>query len=93
MSKNFDDTMQFSFEMPNDNDKVAEVLTEVYQSLSEKGYSPISQIVGYLLSSDPAYIPRYNDARSKIRELDRDDVVEKIVQFYLEEHLKNNVKK
>jgi len=58
----------------------------VYQALEEKGYNPINQIVGYLLSGDPAYIPRHNDARSLIRKLERDELIEELVKSYLDLH-------
>ena len=61
-----------------------EVLTLVYRALKEKGYSPISQIVGYLLSGDPAYITSHNDARSLVRRLERDELLEELVKSYLE---------
>lgn len=62
----------------------------VHGALKEKGYNPNNQIVGYLLSGDPAYIPRYNDARSLMRKVERDEVIEELVKFYLEEHQKGN---
>ena len=55
---------------------IHEVLFTVYDALQEKGYNPINQIVGYLLSGDPAYIPRHNDARNTIRQLERDEPVQ-----------------
>ncbi|NVS34086.1 IreB family regulatory phosphoprotein, partial [Listeria monocytogenes] len=55
-------------------------------ALEEKGYNPVNQIVGYLLSGDPAYIPRHKDARSMIRRLERDEIIEELVKAYL----KNN---
>lgn len=63
-----------------------EKLVSVYESLVEKGYNPINQIVGYLLSGDPAYIPRLNDARNLIRQHERDEIIEELVVSYL----KNN---
>ena len=58
---------------------VKEVLGQVYDALEEKGYNSISQIVGYLLSGDPAYIPRHNDARNLIRRFERDEIMEELV--------------
>lgn len=76
--------MKFNFsEEPYDKD-IQEILFTVFESLQEKGYNPINQIVGYLLSGDPAYIPRYNDARNLIRKVERDEVIEELVKFYLE---------
>jgi uncharacterized protein (UPF0297 family) len=82
----FDKTMRFNFpEEPYEHD-VSEVLLKVYEALQEKGYNPINQIVGYLLSGDPAYIPRHQDARSIIRKLERDEIIEELVKFYLKRH-------
>jgi len=79
----FDKTMHFHFqEEPFERD-VQEVLMTVYSALQEKGYNPINQIVGYLLSGDPAYIPRHQDARNMIRKLERDEIIEELVKFYL----------
>ena len=66
--------------------EINKTLTNVYRSLDEKGYNPINQIVGYVLSGDPAYIPRYNDARNQIRKYERDEIVEELVRFYLKEN-------
>lgn len=63
-----------------------EVLLTVYNALQEKGYNPINQIVGYLLSGDPAYIPRHNNARSIIRKRERDELIEELVRSYLVQH-------
>lgn len=63
-----------------------EVLLTVYKALEDKGYNPINQIVGYLLSGDPAYIPRHNNARSLIRKLERDELIEELVRSYLAQH-------
>ncbi|MCD8145463.1 MAG: IreB family regulatory phosphoprotein [Oscillospiraceae bacterium] len=60
-----------------------EVLMIVYRALQEKGYNPINQIVGYLLSEDPTYITNYNNARSLIRHLDRDELLQELVRSYL----------
>lgn len=61
-----------------------EILREVYEAMSEKGYNPIGQIVGYLLSEDPTYITNYNNARALIRKLDRDELMVELVKCYLE---------
>ncbi len=63
-----------------------EVLLTVYDALQEKGYNPINQIVGYLLSGDPAFIPRHNNARSLIRKRERDELIEELVRSYLQQH-------
>ena len=78
----FDKTMSFSVETDK-NIKAKEVLKKVYEALKEKGYNPINQIVGYILSGDPTYITSYNDARNLIRKLDRDELLEKLVRNYI----------
>ncbi|EFR31263.1 hypothetical protein HMPREF9257_1298 [Eremococcus coleocola ACS-139-V-Col8] len=64
---------------------VRETLELVFEALKEKGYDPINQIVGYLLSGDPAYIPRYHDARNLIRRYERDEIMEELVREYLKD--------
>ncbi|MCQ2420102.1 MAG: IreB family regulatory phosphoprotein [Clostridia bacterium] len=59
------------------------ILSAVYAALNEKGYNPINQIVGYLLSEDPTYITNYNNARSLICKLDRDELLQELVRHYL----------
>ncbi|MGO4961141.1 IreB family regulatory phosphoprotein [Jeotgalibaca porci] len=77
-----DETMLFNL---GDRDKknVKDTLTIVYQALEEKGYNPNNQIVGFLLSGDPAYIPRHNDARNLIRRFERDEIMEELLKSYL----------
>ncbi len=77
--------MQFNFNDDSFDKDVREVLLSVYDALEEKGYNPINQIVGYLLSGDPAYIPRHKDARTLIRKLERDELIETLVKSYLKE--------
>ena len=60
-----------------------EILPEVYNSLQQKGYNPINQIVGYILSEDPTYITNFNNARTLIRQLDRDELLQELVRYYL----------
>ncbi|MGX7420096.1 IreB family regulatory phosphoprotein [Carnobacterium gallinarum] len=79
-----DETVRFDFG-ENHEKNVKETLTLVYAALEEKGYNPINQIVGYLLSGDPAYIPRHKDARNLIRRHERDEIVEELVKTYLKE--------
>lgn len=79
---NLDETMNFEIEK-EDNERVQEILKEVYKALEEKGYNPINQIVGYILSGDPTYITSYKDARSKIRTIERDELLEKMVEKYV----------
>ncbi|NJP36551.1 IreB family regulatory phosphoprotein [Alkalicoccus luteus] len=80
-----DKTMKFNFNDDSMDRQVREVLESVYGSLEEKGYNPINQIVGYLLSGDPAYIPRHNEARTMIRRLERDEMIEALVRSYLKD--------
>ena len=77
-----DETVSFNAQKEK-NTKTKEVLKEVYQALSEKGYNPINQLVGYILSGDPTYITNHNNARSLIRQIDRDDLLEQMVENYL----------
>lgn len=80
-----EETVRFRLDDGN-KQEIGQTLTNVYRSLNEKGYNPINQIVGYVLSGDPAYIPRYNDARNQIRKYERDEIVEELVRFYLKEN-------
>ena len=81
-----DKTMKFDVRGDQVETSCQEVLLTVYNSLQEKGYNPINQIVGYLLSGDPAYIPRHNNARSLIGKRERDELIEELVRFYLNHH-------
>ena len=67
----------------NDKDNMRRVLRSVYDSLQEKGYNPINQIVGYLLTEDPTYITNYQNARTMICKLDRDELLQELVRCYL----------
>ena len=72
------------FQVPIDEkDHMRQVLRDVFDALNEKGYNPINQIVGYLLTEDPTYITNYNNARSKICKLDRDELLQALVKNYL----------
>ena len=72
------------FAVPVDtNDEMKAILSQVYRSLTEKGYNPINQIVGYILSEDPTYITNHNNARSLICKLDRDELLQELVRHYL----------
>lgn len=64
------------------------ILIKVYQALEEKGYDPINQIVGYFISGDPTYITSHQNARSLIRRLERDELLEELVRFYIENNRK-----
>ena len=63
--------------------EIHQILSTVYQALEEKGYNPINQIVGYILSEDPTYITNHNNARTLIRKLDRDELLQTLVRSYL----------
>lgn len=78
----FDKTMSFNFEKEK-NTKTKEILKEVYEALVEKGYNPINQIVGYILSGDPTYITSYKNARNKIRQIERDELLGSMVRDYI----------
>ena len=77
-----DYTRKFSIVDEKDAE-IRHILTTVYQALEEKGYNPINQIVGYILSEDPTYITTHNNARSLIRKLDRDELLRALVRSYL----------
>ncbi len=77
-----DKTMVFSLD-DNRDDQIKLTLNTVYRALEEKGYNPINQIVGYILSEDPTYITTYNNARNLISRIDRDDLLEALVKSYL----------
>ncbi|HEL2601476.1 TPA: IreB family regulatory phosphoprotein [Streptococcus suis] len=77
-----EETVRFRLD-DTDKQEIRKTLTSVYRSLEEKGYNPINQIIGYVLSGDPAYIPRYNDARNQIRKHERDEIIEELVRYYL----------
>ena len=78
----FEGTRKFSL-AEDSNVEMKRVLTTVYDALKEKGYNPINQIVGYLLSEDPTYITNYNNARSLICKIDRDELLQELVKHYL----------
>lgn len=72
------------FNISDDADlEMKRILTTVYDALREKGYNPINQIVGYILSEDPTYITNHNNARSLIRKIDRDELLQELVRRYL----------
>jgi uncharacterized protein (UPF0297 family) len=66
--------------------KVSEVLEQVYQALTEKGYNPVNQIVGYIMSGDPTFITSHSNARSLIMRVERDELVEELLTKYIENH-------
>lgn len=83
MNGKMEETMMFQVKT-EDFDEVKDILIKVHEALKEKGYNPINQIVGYLLSGDPAYITSHNNARSLIRKIERDELVEELVKSYLQ---------
>lgn len=78
----FDKTMHFEVER-EENTKCKDILKDVYQALVEKGYNPINQIVGYLISGDPGYISSYKESRKKICKLERTQIIEVLLRNYL----------
>lgn len=79
----FNETMKFDINKDNQRE-AREIIESVYSALEEKGYNPISQLVGYILSGDPAYITSYKDARSTIRKLERDELLEEVLKGFLD---------
>lgn len=79
----FDGTRKFT--LPDDGElEMKRILTTVYDALKEKGYNPINQIVGYILTEDPTYITNHLNARSLIRKIDRDELLQELVRRYLD---------
>ncbi|MBE6038020.1 MAG: IreB family regulatory phosphoprotein [Anaerofustis stercorihominis] len=76
------ETVKFSIEMQKSM-VIRAALSEIKDALEEKGYNPVNQIVGYIMSGDPTYITSYKDARLKIKKFDRDELLEELVGFYL----------
>ena len=71
-------------QLPKDDEKnIREILFSVYESLKEKGYNPINQIVGYIMSGDPTYITSYNNARALLAKLERDEIMDELLKSYL----------
>lgn len=85
-----DKTMKFNFHDESFDRDIKETLLTIHEALKEKGYNPNNQIVGYLISGDPAYIPRYKDARNLIRKIERDEIIEELVKYYLKDLTKDN---
>ncbi len=81
---NRENSKTITFSIGNDTERqMKEILATVYEALGEKGYNPIDQIVGYILSEDPTYITNYKNARSLICKLDRDELMSALVRNYL----------
>jgi len=79
-----DRTIAFGAVQQDRESEMKNILTEVYEALTEKGYNPINQLVGYILSEDPTYITTYGNARSLIRHIDRDELLQVLVKTYLD---------
>jgi uncharacterized protein (UPF0297 family) len=86
------ETMMFEVDKDNANE-AREILMAIYQALKERGYNPVNQIVGYILSGDPTYITNHKNARNLVRKLERDELLEEILKFYLESDCKYDKKK
>ena len=76
------------FRVETDNNSVKMILDEVYHALTEKGYNPVNQIVGYIMSGDPTYITSHNNARSLIMRVERDELIEEALTYYINNKLK-----
>ena len=84
MDKDFDKNETVRFVLPKEEQiAIKDILEKVYQSLQEKGYDPKNRIIGYILSGDPTYITSYNNARNLIRQVDRDELLEELLNYYL----------
>lgn len=77
---------QFFKLYPEAEESVGEVLADVYKALQIKGYNPINQMVGYIMSEDPTYITSYNNSRGKIARISRDEIIEELVRAFVEYH-------
>ncbi|MDW5300538.1 MAG: IreB family regulatory phosphoprotein [Sedimentibacter sp.] len=83
MDSNVNNTAKFDYNLESLNE-AREIVSQVYQSLKEKGYNPNNQLIGYILSGDPTYITNHNNARSLIRKIERDELLEEILNVYLD---------
>jgi uncharacterized protein (UPF0297 family) len=77
-------TMKFSVEEYLEQSNQRDILLYVFNALEEKGYNPVNQLVGYLISGDPTYITTYNDARTMIKKVERDEILEELLTHYIE---------
>ena len=77
-----DSTQNFKV-MPETENRVGDILQQVYQAMTEKGYNPVNQIVGYIMSGDATYITSHNNARSLIMKVERDELVEELLKVYI----------
>ena len=83
MEKNIDQTMAFSADLLR-RENIKELLKEVEAALEERGYNSVNQISGYLITNDPAYIPSHKNARTKIQKVERYEIIEELVRYYLD---------
>ena len=81
-----DNNTQFFKTQPEKTISVEGILEQVYLALKEKGYNPVNQIVGYIMSGDPTFITSHKNARSLIIQVERDELVEELVRFYVQAH-------
>ena len=81
----FEETRFFKVK-PDKDDETRDIILRVYMALKEKGHNPVSQIAGYLLSGDPTYITSYNNARSLVRKVERDEILEELIKSYVNAH-------
>lgn len=89
MKDNMHTTMRFSIDQDK-QDQAREIITQVYRALQEKGYNPANQFVGYILSGDPSYITSHGGARSLIRKIERDEILEELLNSYIQHHMKES---
>lgn len=83
MDSNVNNTAKFDYKLESLNE-AREIISQVYESLKEKGYNPNNQLIGYILSGDPTYITNHNNARSLIRKIERDELLEELLSVYLD---------
>jgi uncharacterized protein (UPF0297 family) len=81
----FEETRFFKVK-PDKDDETQDIILRVYMALKEKGHNPVSQIAGYLLSGDPTYITSHNNARSLVRKVERDEILEELIKSYVSAH-------
>lgn len=91
MDERFEHTVSFPFKKEESENEARRIILEVYQALKEKGYNPLNQMVGYLLSGEPAYITSHRNVRSLIKKVERDELIEELVRSYIQKaELENN---
>ena len=89
--RNLSETQQMDYQLDKNGGDVNEIIAHVYKALKEKGYNPVNQIVGYILSGDPTYITGHNNARSLISKFERDELLEEIVSTYLKKTMRGSL--